>query len=149
MGRIYLAILVALLFLLSACKTIPLTGMAVTDKSDENVTNTTEKAVKFTVPDADKLKDEGNKTKTCMSQINELKEAKIQDEYQIGEVNKEKQKLAMEIQFKKDNKKYEKEVEEALEKLKELGKQSNKLKDDIESKKKAIRLLEEKCNLKS
>ncbi len=149
MGKTYLTILIALLFLLSACKPGPITGMAVTDKPEGNITNTTEKAVKFTIPDADKLIDEENKTKICASQIKELKETKIQDEYQIGEVKKEKQKLVMEMQFKKDNEKYKDDVEKAMEKLKELGKQEDELKDNIESKKKAIRLLEEKCNLKS
>ena len=111
---------------------------------ETNTTNTT--LIKYTVPDEPSAL--VNATKTCQEQIDELEEQKTEDEYDLLQIDGDKQKLSMELQFKKDSKKFEKEIESLTDNLQDLSQQSKDLKADIESKKDAIRLLEEKCDLK-
>ena len=130
----------------SAC-TPPQTGMIAADTPHpDNTTNTT-KVTKFTVPE-EKL-DKVNKTQICLNQIAVLKEEKTADEYKLLQLNSAKQKLSMELQFKKDNKAYEKELEDLVEQMRSIDHEKEKLKNDIDSKKSAVRLLEEKCRIKS
>ena len=126
-----------ILLALTACAPSP-TGLAVS----QNTTNET-KPVKYTIPDKPI-----NATQTCKEQIDDLKEQKVKDEYNLLQVDGDKQKISMELQFKKDNNKFEKEIEGLTKKLQDVSKQSKDLKADISAKKDAIRLLEEKCNLK-
>ncbi len=136
---------ITLLIISTACSPSSPTGMTVT----ESVNETEEKATKFTVPDQPPpSKPPVNATQTCKDQIKELKEQKVEDEYNLLLLEGKQQKLSMEIQFKKQNQKFEEEVEEMVDKLQKLSKEVKELKNDIDAKKDAIRLLEEKCNLK-
>lgn len=134
---------IVMLLILTACTSQP-TGKAITELNHTN----SSKPAKFTVPDDPLPKKSVNNTQSCSDQIKTLQEQKIQDEYDLLQVKGDKQKISREIQYKKENQKHKKEVEQLLEQLKQLGKQSDTLAEDIDDKKKAIRLLAEKCGIK-
>jgi|GEM_PF-5601687 TolA-binding protein len=128
--------ILAILLLITAC-TPSQPPTPVTNETNET------KTIKYTIPD-----NPVEEAKLCQAQIDELKEQKIEDEYDVLQLSGDQQKISMELQFKKDNEKYQKEVEGLTNKLKQVSTQVKDLKAEIASKKDAIRLLEEKCNLK-
>ncbi len=137
----FIAILTTLLLVAAGCTSTPLAGMAVKDSASP---------VKYTVPDDPKDSDSPgglNNTQICQTQINELKDKKTQDEYKLLQLKSQQQKLSMEIQFKKDNPMLQDDVEKKTDELSGISKQMADLKSEIDVKKRAIRLLEEKCDL--
>ena len=141
-----MAFIVISLLLLTACKS-SITGQAAA--TTEQLNQTHQKPTKYTIPDEEPPKTAEENAQICLDQINTLKEEKIKDEYDLLQIKGEKLKVSRELQYKKENPKHEKEVEELTKELVALGKESDKLLVDIDDKKKAIRLLEEKCDLKA
>ena len=141
-----MACIVISLLLLTACKS-SITGQAAA--TTEQLNQTHQKPTKYTVPDEKPVITSEEKTKICSDQINTLKEEKTADEYDLLQIKGEKLKISTELQYKKENPKHKEEVERLIEELTSLGKESNRLNGDIDDKKKAIRLLEEKCDLKA
>ena len=148
-GTIFIAIVATLLLAVAGCTPAQLTGMAV---KDAGVNNGSAPPAKYTVPDDpsdghSSSAGDLNTTQICQTQINELKEKKTQDEYNLLQLKGQQQKLSMEIQFKKGNPQLKDEVEKKTDELSDISKKGADLKSDISSKKSAIRLLEEKCRL--
>ena len=73
---------------------------------------------------------------------------KEQHQYKLLKIKGEHQKTSLELQYKKDSHEHEEETQQLLVNLKSLSEQQKNLNSDIDSIKRAIRILEEKCGLK-
>lgn len=135
-------LLVIVVFFLSGC-TPPLTGEAV--REQENQSEREQRGEKFTLPDPPDGEKQERVKQNCTAQIHELETQKEEKAYDLLQVEGDKRKLTLELQFKKQNQKYEDELDNILENVKVLNDESSALKSSIDALKSAIRILKEKC----
>lgn len=136
-------LIIMLTILLLGCSQTP-TGSTVIDTTD-----TEENPTKFTIPEEEIEQEpqEIEEPQSCEDQITELEKDKETLEYKVYKISGGTTKLAMEIQFKKDNQKYDDEVEDLITQLQEINDEVKELKNDIDTIKDAIKILEDICDI--
>jgi len=128
------------ILIVSGCNVQSPTGSTVIDTVEEPA-----KTTKFTVPDEEEPQPPVKEEETCEEKVKDLEEDINTLYYKIGKVLGKKQKLAIELHFKKDNLLYKEDVEELIQQITELSDEQREMKGDLESTEAALKILEGKC----